>query len=223
MPQMWRHNKRLLRITMDFAHKIDLSSTDIELLYKSIMYKDIGYASSQITKEMLQKYRLSRKELYKIQQHPNTSNDITSKASWLAGCSNIVLHHHCDWDGTGYPEASKDNIPMLSRIIRVCESFEHMVYGNYYSRYEKMSVKKAIEELNLYSGVKYDPTIVSHFSKYINGLIEPALKFRLDKDGSRKNIEDIYAYNLPSGSGYLNFNRELEESCVIEIKNSKSK
>ncbi|MFW6285596.1 MAG: diguanylate cyclase [Nanoarchaeota archaeon] len=217
VPQMWHHNKRLIKIAMDFAHKIDLAPTDKDLLFKSIMYKDIGYASLQITKDMLQKTNLSTKDLYKIQQHPNTANDIISKSPWLAGCSNIVLHHHCDWNGLGYPRISKKQIPSLSRIIRICESFEHMVYGNYYSGYEKMPVKKAIEELNLYAGIKYDSVIVNRFSKYINSLIGPALMFRLD-NGLRIDIDNIYAYILPSGTGNLNFSKELEENYIIESK-----
>jgi len=71
-----------------------------------------------------------------------------------------IVHHHERYDGTGYPEGLKgDEIPLISRVLSVVDSFNAMTSDRPYR--DKLSPDKAIEELKRHSGTLYDPKIVN--------------------------------------------------------------
>lgn len=63
-----------------------------------------------------------------MEQHPIIGEKILHKASngyITKEVSQIVRHHHEDWSGTGYPDGLKeDQIPLGSRIIRICDFYD---------------------------------------------------------------------------------------------------
>lgn len=62
------------------------------------------------------------------------------------------MNHHERWDG-GYPKGLKgDEIPVLSRIIAVAESYVEMMSG-------VESKQEAIQQIRERAGTEYDPRI----------------------------------------------------------------
>ena len=77
-----------------------------------------------------------------------------------------VLTHHERWDGSGYPLGLKqEEIPLLSRIIAVADSYDAMVHERVYKK--AMRKEDAIKELRRCSGTQFDPEIVDIFIKSI--------------------------------------------------------
>ncbi len=74
----------------------------------------------------------------------------------------IVLYHHENYDGTGYPGRLKGRaIPLGARIIRVADSLRALISERPYQR--KYTMEEAIEILKHRSGTFFDPEVVSAF------------------------------------------------------------
>jgi HD-GYP domain-containing protein (c-di-GMP phosphodiesterase class II) len=71
----------------------------------------------------------------------------------------LVLHHHENFDGSGYPENLKgEEIPHGSRIIIVADAYEAMTSDRIYRK--AIGHDRALDQLNKYKGVQFDPNVV---------------------------------------------------------------
>lgn len=92
--------------------------------------------------------------------------------------SDIVLHHHENFDGTGYPGNIKlnanindvvpmseglkgEDIPLGARIIALADVYDALSCTRCYK--EPWSDEKIIEELHRCSGTKFDPDVIKAF------------------------------------------------------------
>ncbi|MFN3396544.1 MAG: HD-GYP domain-containing protein, partial [Thermodesulfovibrionales bacterium] len=77
-----------------------------------------------------------------------------------------IIHHHERFDGTGYPEGLKgEEIPLVSRVLSVVDSFNAMVSDRPYR--DKLSPVDALQEIKRQSGTFYDPKIVNALTMII--------------------------------------------------------
>ena len=77
-----------------------------------------------------------------------------------------VLSHHERYDGKGYPGGVKGtDIPLLGRILAVCDSFDAMVSRRAYK--DALSVEYAIGELEKGKGTQFDPDVAEAFIELI--------------------------------------------------------
>jgi len=75
---------------------------------------------------------------------------------------NILLHHHERWDGKGYPAGlAGADIPFLSRILAVADSFDAMTNNRPYR--SAMDIPAAVEEVKKNSGLQFDGRVVGAF------------------------------------------------------------
>jgi HD-GYP domain-containing protein (c-di-GMP phosphodiesterase class II) len=78
----------------------------------------------------------------------------------------VVLYHHENFDGTGYPSGLKgEEIPLLARIIRIVDSFDAMTTDRSYKKAVDPSC--ALNELIRFSGKYYDSRLVAEFVEFI--------------------------------------------------------
>lgn len=102
---------------------------------------------------------LTKIELDEIQRHPDVGYKILKSSKETTSIAEYVLYHHERYDGKGYPSGLKgEEIPLLSRIIAVADSFNAMVSDRCYRK--PMSVEDAINELIANKGTQFDPEIV---------------------------------------------------------------
>ena len=79
-----------------------------------------------------------------------------------------MLAHHERWDGKGYPKGIKEEeIPLISRIITIADSYDAMVHERTFKK--AMSKSQAIEEMVKNSGTQFDPEIVNVFIEKVLG------------------------------------------------------
>jgi HD-GYP domain-containing protein (c-di-GMP phosphodiesterase class II) len=74
----------------------------------------------------------------------------------------ILLYHHENFDGTGYPGEFKENeIPLGARIFTIADAIAAMLTEQ--SNGKKFTPEKIIKELADNAGKQFDPWLVSLF------------------------------------------------------------
>ena len=112
-------------------------------------------------------------EWEKMRTHSSIGAEIIESSYFPAAkeISNAVRHHHEHIDGTGYPDRLKgDQIPILSRIISVSDSYDAMTMHRAY--HGVITHDQALEIMLKESGKKLDSDIVKIFIGTISAIIE---------------------------------------------------
>ncbi|MDA3931176.1 MAG: diguanylate cyclase [Tenericutes bacterium] len=156
-----RHSERVMNISLDIGHALNLDEEALKGLGTAAMFHDIGKIS--IPDEILNKpSKLSKEEYEVIKTHTTTGYDILNTADEYSELAVHASSHHERYDGTGYPNRLKgDKIPLFSRIICVADAYEAMTSDRPYRK--KMPKAKAVSEIIKYSGTQFDPLISKVF------------------------------------------------------------
>jgi HD-GYP domain-containing protein (c-di-GMP phosphodiesterase class II) len=112
---------------------------------------------------------LCAKEWAVIHRHPAIGAQMLSRAGGaLAELGHIVVAHHEQWDGGGYPSGlARDAIPLEARILSVVDAFDAMTSPRVYR--QPLAYEEARKELKRCSGRQFDPLVVSAFLQVLDG------------------------------------------------------
>lgn len=155
------HAERIAKMSKKLGESLGLNNealNDLELLAK---LHDIGKIS--IDGSILKKAgKLTENEWHEIKKHPEVGYRITNASQEFKHISEYILCHHERWDGKGYPQGlSGTDIPLLSRILAIVDSYDAMTQDRAYRK--AMSKDDAILELLKNAGTQFDPDIVRIF------------------------------------------------------------
>lgn len=120
---------------------------------------------------LLKPGKLSREEFEVIKGHPEMGAVVLEKAaealefqSFFEIGIQIVLYHHENWDGSGYPKGlSGEDIPLSARIMTLADVYDALTTVRPYKK--AYTHEKAKEIILSESGKKFDPDIVKVFIK----------------------------------------------------------
>ena len=157
------HTKRMLDLAKRFGKSLSLSSnlqSDLNLL--AVMH-DMGKIA--VPKQILVKVEpLTNEDWDEIKKHPETGYRIALSTQELATIADYILFHHERWDGRGYPQGLKgEQIPELSRIISIIDTFDVMTAGRIYC--PGVSSEEALVEIESCAGSQFDPFLTEKFVK----------------------------------------------------------
>ena len=159
------HSKNVATIASLIAEKLGLNDELIRKTYWAALVHDVGkivVPSSILNKES----KLTIEEFEVIKKHPVYGHDFLSTSPELRDLARYVFHHHERWDGKGYPAGiSGEEIPLISRIIMVADSWDAMRSDRPYRK--GLSKEKATEEILKHSGAQFDPNIAKVFIKML--------------------------------------------------------
>ncbi|MEW6423914.1 MAG: HD domain-containing phosphohydrolase, partial [Bacillota bacterium] len=138
-----------------------LSEEEIRLLKYAAFLHDIG--KIEIDRSILNKPGpLDEEEWRILRQHPLWGSDIVKSVTKLQPIASVILYHHENYDGSGYPEGIRGaDIPLLARIIRIVDSFDAMTSYRPYRR--EMSREEAAQEIERCAGTVFDPVAARLF------------------------------------------------------------
>lgn len=140
----------------------------IEDMERSAPLHDIGKVG--IPDNILNKRgKLTVEEFDIVKKHPQYGADVLQNAvksldfqSFFEIGYQIVLHHHENWDGSGYPAGLKgEDIPLSARIMALADVYDALRTKRPYK--EPFSHEKALEIIKSESGRKFDPRLVIVF------------------------------------------------------------
>lgn len=155
------HSLRVMDMAKMLAIRLELDTSLIHEISFGAILHDIG--KIEISREVLNKpTSLNEKEWELFHNHPKWGAEIIDPLKSLKETKKIILHHHENFDGTGYPQGIQGiDIPVGARILRIVDSFDAITTNRPYK--EAMSTEQALEELARYSGVFYDPWVLEEF------------------------------------------------------------
>ena len=94
-----------------------------------------------------------------MQTHAEVGGTIVASSSALASLAPAVRGHHERLDGGGYPDGlAGDQIPLLARIVAVCDAYDAMAYTRRYR--SGMELDTVLEILRDNAGTQWDPLVV---------------------------------------------------------------
>ena len=151
------HSDRVSEYAVLLGKKLNLTNEDIEKLKIGGLFHDIGKIGIPDS-ILLKESKLTDEEYIKIKEHPVIGYNILENADMFKNILDIIKYHHERFDGNGYPEKlARENIPYLSRITSVVDSFDAMTSKRSYRDSLPMDVVKSEILQNL--GSQFDPEI----------------------------------------------------------------
>ena len=155
------HSKRVSRICEQIAIQMKFEKQEVNQMKIAGLVHDIGKIS--IDEKILNKPgRLDDGEKIEIQKHPESGWRILSSSNEFENMAKLVLQHHEQWDGNGYPnKLIGEKISIEARIIAVADAYDAMTSKRSYRA--AMSNEEAIKEILRCSGTQFDPEIVDVF------------------------------------------------------------
>ncbi len=160
------HAERLRTLALRLGKRIGLAANDMdELALAAIMHDigKIGIPDSVLTKTG----PLDEEEWLVMKKHPEVGYHIILSSPNMAKVAEFILCHHERWDGGGYPRGlQRENIPLISRIIAVVDSYDVMTSDRPYKT--AMTSQTALTEIQRCSGTQFDPSVASAFVEMIS-------------------------------------------------------
>ena len=148
------------------GEKLNLSKEDLNTLKLGSMYHDIGKVGIS-SKILFKDSKLDDNEYFEMKKHTFIGSDILSHSDTFKEILPIVKYHHERYDGKGYPEGLKgDQIPLLTRIVSVADTFDAMTSNRVYRKALDMDTVKM--EISNVAGTQLDPTIANVFLNILN-------------------------------------------------------
>jgi two-component system, cell cycle response regulator len=156
-PDLLDHPDGLAGLAAAVGERLGLGGGDLDTVFRAARLHDLGKLA--VPEEILNKQTpLDEGEWEFIHQHTIVGERILRASPAFRGVASIVRSSHENWDGSGYPDGLHgEEIPLPSRIIRVCDAFVAMTAKRPYR--DALTVAAALAELERQSGSQFDPEI----------------------------------------------------------------
>jgi putative nucleotidyltransferase with HDIG domain len=172
-----RHSAAVARYSREVAAAAGLSEEEQDLVHTAALLHDIGkfILPDRILKGNAE---LNETDWEQIRKHPEEGARIVSQIDGYRPVGEIIIAHHERIDGLGYPRGLEgEEIPQLSRIIAVCDTYDVMTARDSYRN--PVSSFDATAELRRIAGTQLDARFVDVF-----------LEVLADKDVAYRHGED---------------------------------
>jgi HD-GYP domain-containing protein (c-di-GMP phosphodiesterase class II) len=160
-----KDDDRMAALVGRVAKKLGVDAETLAAIPYIMAVYDLGL--SKVGSHILNKPSgLSTRDREEIENHTIAGTELLRTIEPEPKIGDVVLYHHENFDGTGYPgKLSAQSIPIEARIIRVADSLKALISERPYQR--RYSFEEAIEILRHRSGSFYDPKVVDAFIETI--------------------------------------------------------
>ncbi len=161
-PYTCGHSQTVAQYALVTGMVLSLSIDDMQILENAALLHDIGKIG--IDDAILRKpRRLTPSERAVVRDHPVIGAAIIHEIVSLREVSDLVLHHHEAFDGSGYPHGLCGNqIPLGARIVAVADAFDSMTTNRPYRG--AMTINEAMQELLRCRGTQFCPQALDAFA-----------------------------------------------------------
>lgn len=155
------HCNRMRCLCVELGRLAGLSPEELEILEYASLLHDLGKIG--INETVLNKQGpLTVEECEHIKEHPEIGEKILQGIPLMEPVARIIVSHHENFDGSGYPKNLKgEEIPLPSRIISVADIYDAMSSDRPYRK--GLRIEIVLEEMMRVAGTQLDPGIVRMF------------------------------------------------------------
>ncbi len=155
------HSTRLAEWALHVAAELGLDRDCLADIEVAALLHDIGKIG--ISDTILNKpAKLTAEEYEQMKKHPEYGWAVLRQIPGMERASLIILHHHENYDGSGYPGGLRgQEIPIGSRIVSVIDAFDAMVSTRPYR--QGMPFEEAERRLIAASRTQFDAGVVNSF------------------------------------------------------------
>ena len=159
------HGMQVSNLAWSVARRMGLSDDFCHQVAVAGMLHDIGKEeiSGQIDENQ---ERLVVEEMHYVRLHAAAGYEILKREGYPEEIQKMVLHHHENMDGSGYPDnLSGEKIPLGARIIRVCDVYAALLSDRPYRKGfdQDTAIQLMIEEIK-----NFDMKIFLTFQRVIH-------------------------------------------------------
>lgn len=164
------HSERVMSYSLALAEKLSLSEEEKDTLRYGAYLHDLG--KIEVENYVLNKPGpLNENEWKFMQNHTVWGSEMVKPLVFFQEISQIIRHHHENYDGSGYPDGLKgEEIPLLARIVRLADSFDAMTTDRPYRK--ALGYSEASQELQRHAGTYYDPLLLGPFLEAVKEVYE---------------------------------------------------
>jgi two-component system cell cycle response regulator len=157
-PNLHRHLSEVAALARGVCRKLGLGAEDVDEIVRAAELHDVGKMA--IPETILDKPgKLNGDERAFMDRHTLLGERILAAAPALGSVAKLVRSSHERFDGEGYPDRLQgEEIPLGSRIIFACDSFNAMTSDRPYAR--KKGDQDAVAEMKRCAGTQFDPDVV---------------------------------------------------------------
>ncbi len=160
-PTTASHATRCSSYVAKLAAELDLDARQTSIIRLASLLHDIGKLAVP-DRLLFKPGPLDEEEWAEMKGHTTAAVDILSSVPSISDIIPTVLHHHEQFDGSGYPDGlAGEDIPLGSRILLVTDAFDAMTTDRPYR--SAMPAAEAIKEIERNRGGQFDPAIVDAF------------------------------------------------------------
>jgi putative nucleotidyltransferase with HDIG domain len=210
------HSVNVAVLSVAFAHHMKFTREKVLAIGQGSILHDIGKAKIPI--DILNKPgKLNAEEFKLIQAHPSLGVQLLEQESLSNEIiKEIILHHHEDYDGSGYPDKiGGTKMKRYAAIVAVADFYDALTTKRAYK--DIILPAEAVNMILSQSGKKFDPRVVNHFVKTI-GIYPVGTTVEL----SDERIATVIAFSplnlLQPVVKINNPNKDIEE--IISLVNS---
>jgi hypothetical protein len=155
------HAATTMHYSVEVGRKLGLGNDEIAAIKLGALFHDVGKIG--VPEALLSKpAELTDDEWVEMKAHPTIGASLLGNVPMLERIRPIVLAHHENFDGTGYPQGLKGSeIPLAAQIISVADAYDAMTSERPYRGAKRP--KQALRELRANAGTQFNPVVVEAF------------------------------------------------------------
>lgn len=156
-----QHSERVTAYALQIAEVMELAPEDKDALRFGGYLHDIGKIGVRDT-VLTKPTRLTPEETAEIRLHPVIGGNIIKPIRFFPRERDLILHHHENFDGSGYPDGlAGEAIPLIARVLAVADAYDAMTSSRPYR--EALTHARAVDELTRCSDSQFDSRVVRAF------------------------------------------------------------
>jgi diguanylate cyclase (GGDEF)-like protein/putative nucleotidyltransferase with HDIG domain len=176
------HSRSVAALTVALARRLGLEGEELDQIRLAALLHDVGKIAVPET-VLAKPGPLLDTERELVERHSLIGFELL-RGMGLSPVDTYVLHHHEQWDGSGYPHGlAGAEIPFGSRLILVADAFDALTSDRAYRR--GVSVEAAMHELQGQSGRQFDPLIVAALHDHLAHPVQPVEADGVEGDGAQ--------------------------------------
>ncbi len=150
---LYHHGIITCALSLLVAGVMDLGDANMEVIGTAALLHDLGCCEMA---QLIGTNQRNTQEEALWKEHSRYGYYLAKERDFREEICEIILHHHEQWNGTGYPDQLRDKeIPIGASIVSVCGKYDELICQEEYQNYQ------AIEYIYGAGGTFFDPNVVN--------------------------------------------------------------